>query len=109
MFHHYILILKGYCGSCVAFATTALIETCFKKVTGVFGDYSEQHLVDCAYDNVWASGCRGATLDAYAKWAKSTDGLLSEKDYPYLGKNTDYTCPKDIGRLHFRYQSLTFG
>ena len=27
---------QGYCGSCVAFATTALIETCFKKVTGIF-------------------------------------------------------------------------
>merc|ERR1712110_1189706 len=37
------------CGSCVAFANMAAIETCFKKATGVFGDYSEQQLVDCGY------------------------------------------------------------
>ena len=29
------------CGSCVAFSTVAAIETCFKKLTGVFGDYSD--------------------------------------------------------------------
>jgi len=88
---------QGSCGSCAAFATTAMIETCFKKATGVFGDYSEQHLVDCAYhDDVGAFGCNGAYSNAYAKWAKSADGLLNEQDYPYQGKNTDYTCPKDI-------------
>ena len=38
---------QGSCGSCVAFATMALVETCFKKEVGTFGDYSEQHFVDC--------------------------------------------------------------
>merc|ERR1712241_850267 len=38
---------QGGCGSCVAFATVALVETCFKKTVGTFGDYSEQHFVDC--------------------------------------------------------------
>ena len=28
-------------GSCVAFANMAAIETCFKKKTGVFGEFSE--------------------------------------------------------------------
>ena len=28
-------------GSCVAFANLAAIETCFKKKTGVFGEFSE--------------------------------------------------------------------
>lgn len=37
------------CGSCVAFSNMALVETCFKKVTGVFGDYAEQQFVDCGY------------------------------------------------------------
>merc|ERR1711863_257771 len=41
---------QGSCGSCVAFATMALVETCFKKAVGSFGDYSEQHFVDCAFD-----------------------------------------------------------
>jgi len=84
---------QGYCGSCVAFATTALIETCFKKVTGEFGDYSEQLLVDCAYDyrdswnNKLANGCKGAAGHGYAKWLVDTKPKLSsEKAYPY----TDY-------------------
>ena len=38
---------QGGCGSSVAFATMALVETCFKKEVGTFGDYSEQHFVDC--------------------------------------------------------------
>ena len=60
-------------GSCVAFANMAAIETCFKKKTGVFGefsetfagyknhettepgDYSEQQLVDCGYQKNGAS------------------------------------------------------
>merc|ERR1719167_1127094 len=62
-------LLKGFvspvknqysCGSCVAFASTAAIETCFKKKVGVFGDYSEQLLVDCAYKQHGAYGCAGA-------------------------------------------------
>merc|ERR1712241_520258 len=40
---------QGNCGSCAAFATMALVETCFKKVVGVFGDCSEQHFLDCGY------------------------------------------------------------
>ena len=48
------------CGSCVAFATIAVVETCFKKITGVFGDYSEQELVDCGYRKNMAMGCHGA-------------------------------------------------
>merc|ERR1712200_73360 len=33
------------CGSCVAFSSMATVETCFRKVTGVFGDYAEQQMV----------------------------------------------------------------
>ena len=33
------------CGSCVAFATIGILETCFKRTVGIFGDYSEQHLL----------------------------------------------------------------
>ena len=38
----------------------ALVETCFKKVTGKFGDYSEQQFVDCGYGQYGANGCNGA-------------------------------------------------
>jgi len=75
---------QGQCGSCVAFATMALVETCFKKTVGKFGDYSEQHLVDCAYDNEHVGGCKGASLHGYAKFLKEKEPKLAhETTYPY--------------------------
>jgi len=75
------------CGSCVAFSNMALVETCFKRVTGVFGDYSEQQFVDCGYGQNGANGCDGAAPHAYVKWSKdSAMGLVHESTYPY--KNT---------------------
>ena len=54
-------------GSCVAYASMAAIETCFKKKTGVFGDYSEQQMVDCGYAGKYGAGCGGAPVEAYGK------------------------------------------
>lgn len=66
-------------GSCVAFANMAAIETCFHKITGVFGDYSEQQMVDCGYDGDTANGCNGASPHAYIKWAaESKPDLTAE-------------------------------
>merc|ERR1711970_858462 len=62
---------QGYCGSCAAFATTAAVETCFKKAIGQFGDYSEQHMLDCAYDGRDVNGCNGAKYWGYARWLKT--------------------------------------
>ena len=36
----------------------AAIEVCFKKLTGSAGDYSEQQLVDCGYQQNGANGIR---------------------------------------------------
>merc|ERR1712215_461769 len=59
---------QGGCGSCTAFATMAVVETCFKKAIGKGGDYSEQHLLDCSYGapDVW--DYEGAYLWGYANW-----------------------------------------
>ena len=82
------------CGSCVAFSTMAAIETCFKKQTGVFGDYSEQQLIDCGYGENGAAGCEGAGLSSYLKLIKNTDlELTHENTYPYLNRNPKLTCP----------------
>ena len=61
------LYSQKQCGSCVAFSNMALVETCFKKVTGKFGDYSEQQFVDCGYGQYGANGCNGAAPHAYVK------------------------------------------
>merc|ERR1712154_440935 len=66
------------CGSCVAFSNMAAIEVCFKKLTGSAGDYSEQQLVDCGYQQNGANGCNGA-------WT-----------YSYLNKEPKLTCPSGL-------------
>merc|ERR1719411_513139 len=82
---------QGSCGSCVAFAIMALVETCFKKAVGTFGDYSEQHFVDCAFDGDMVNGCNGAAPHGYAKWLKEKKPKLAhETTYPY--KATKQTC-----------------
>ena len=61
----------------------ATIETCFKKKTGVFGDYSEQQMVDCGYDGESGNGCNGAAPHAYIKWAHTSKAdLLAEVGEP---------------------------
>jgi len=85
------------CASCGAFSTVALIETCFKKVTGIFGDYSEQQLVDCAVGYHKARGCKGARTYSYARWAVENHwNLTDEISYPYLNDRPKYTCPENI-------------
>ena len=83
------------CGSCAAFTTIALIETCMKRVSKEFGDYSEQHVMDCGYDGLRNKGCEGAPLDGYLKWiSEKNPKFASEKDYPYTASlgacRTDY-------------------
>ena len=82
------------CGSCVAFSTVAAVETCFRKLTGVFGDYSEQQLVDCGYGQYRGNGCDGAALTSYLNLIKNTElELTHENTYPYLNRNPKLTCP----------------
>ncbi len=52
------------CGSCAAFAATAIHEVCLRKSgTPSDGlDLSEQQVVDCAYDGEGADGCKGAYI-----------------------------------------------
>ena len=77
----------------------ALVETCFSRLTGQFGDYSEQQLIDCGYGQNGGAGCEGAPPHAYVKWAAEHAelGLLHESDYPYANTQPTYTCPADLG------------
>jgi len=85
------------CGSCVAFASTAAIETCFAKKVRVFGDYSEQQVVDCGYGQNGANGCDGAAPHAYLKWADDNKiRLAHESQYPYKNTETNYQCPNNL-------------
>ena len=85
------------CGSCVAFASMAAIETCFNRVTGVFGDYAEQQFLDGAYGYGDAHGCNGAATHDYLKWAAMINplrnkgsGLPHENQRPYANTEPSY-------------------
>ena len=101
----------------MAFASMATVETCFKKKTGVFGDYSEQQMVDCGYDGESGNGCNGAAPHAYIQWAHTSKAdLLAEVDksglpsvaksnyihlpsqttYPYANTKPTLTCPTGL-------------
>ena len=95
---------QGHCGSCVAFATVANVETCFKKVTGVFGDYSEQQMLDCAYEykkkrakkqKYETLACRGSAFHSYTDWLADKEVQpASEEEYPYTASKGE--CPKPM-------------
>ena len=89
------------CDASVAFATMAVIETCFRRETGRSGDYSEQELIDCAYEEQdGANGCEPTDgLTVYLDWAVSKDlAPASEEQYPYLYGNPALFCPPDLDR-----------
>ena len=73
----------------------AAIETCFKKTSGGdFGDFSEQQLVDCGYQQNGANGCNGAPSYSYIQYvADSSMELTHESTYPYLNTAPTLTCP----------------
>jgi len=92
---------QGQCGSCAAFATIAVIDTCYWQQTGVmYDDLSEQHILDCTnghyyYDNqgAWgAFGCDGAWPPAHFDWLVNNNKGRTEKEscYPYTA--SDGSC-----------------
>jgi len=99
---------QGACGSCAAFAATALHETCMIKAGAPFVglDLSEQFLVDCAYQtamqmdplNPMVNGCKGAQPHAYSLWFQWAGGISAhEGDYPYLNEAPLLHCDKAWG------------
>jgi len=107
---------QGTCGSCAAFASVGLFETSLAKATGVKADLSEQYLVDCAFDGVFALGCQGATPDIYPKWFAANGGEAPLEDtYPYLNESPKLNCDsaKDLtkytasgGKKVIKYEAL---
>jgi len=83
------------CGSCAAFAVIAVVESCFKEITGKFVKYSEQELLDCSETG---GSCKGGNPQNYLHWlAKKHTAVAREQDYPYDSKNWEndkrkYAC-----------------
>lgn len=85
---------QGNCGSCVAFATTAVLESNLLKAGASKDnlDISDQHLVDCGYGK-YASGCNGAAGHGYAAfYNEAGKEMVHESKYPYVMKENNYKC-----------------
>lgn len=77
---------QGKCGSCWAFATTAVIESYVALETGELFDLSPQQIVSCAPNPEecgGTGGCYGATVNVGIDYLTSTSGLSSQWTNPY--------------------------
>ena len=98
---------QGDCGSCWTFSTTGVLESAHSIDTGNLVKLSEQMLMDCARNESNYS-CEGGEI----YWAYQylyTHKIMTEEDYPYLGKDED-TCQYDESKGLFeveRYYSAS--
>lgn len=94
---------QGYCGSCWAFSAVGNMESLnaiHNKLSHV-QEFSEQQLVDC--DSV-DLGCNGGEMQSAFQYVVQ-NGLESEQDYPYLGR--DGRCQAQGSRVALRISSFS--
>eukprot|EP00128_Syssomonas_multiformis_P016501 Colp12_sorted_trinity150504_noHs@2815 len=87
---------QGRCGSCWAFASTAVIESHVAKHTGLLFDLSVQQVTSCAPNPRQCGGsgkCQGSTSQLAFDYVAASNGLLSEYQYSYSSYyGTEYEC-----------------
>ncbi len=94
---------QGRCGSCWAFASTAVIESHVALATGKLFDLSPQQIAACAPnpDNCGGSGnCAGATAELAFDYVAGSSGILEEFQYPYTsyyGVESECAVPTQSG------------
>lgn len=74
---------QGKCGSCWSFSTIGALESFIDIHNGIKTELSEQELVDCSKKN---HGCNGGWMHLAYQYILDNNGVLTSKEYPYLGK-----------------------
>jgi cathepsin L len=77
---------QGSCGSCWAFASTAVIESHLAISTGKLFDLSTQQIATCTPNPNQCGGqgnCAGATAELAFEYMTNSAGLYDEFQYPY--------------------------
>jgi hypothetical protein len=77
-------VKKQSCGTCWAFSTTGAIEGQL-GIQGHLTSLSEQELASCYKKN----GCNGGYPGDAMQWIANNNGIVSEKEYPFVGKVPD--------------------
>jgi len=90
---------QGHCGSCWAFASTAVVESHVAKNTGLLFDLSVQQMAMCAPNPDacgGTGGCAGSTAELAFEYVTGSAGLYQEYQYgyaSYFGRDIACTLP----------------
>ncbi len=83
--------LLYFAGACWSFSATGAIEGINKIFSGSLVSLSEQELVDC--DKSYNNGCEGGLMDYAFQFVINNNGIDTEEDYAYLGR--ERSCNKE--------------
>ncbi|KAG6448277.1 hypothetical protein O3G_MSEX005414, partial [Manduca sexta] len=88
---------QWHCGACYAFAVTHAMQAQLYKIHGNVGELSPQQIVDCSFKD-GNMGCDGGSLRGALRYA-AREGLIMEKQYPYVGKRGSCKYRRDLVRV----------
>lgn len=87
---------QGHCGSCWAFAASAVLESHVAKNSGLLYELSPQQISSCTQNPDecgGTGGCYGATFELAFDYVAGSDGMYQEFQYPYNSYyGDDYPC-----------------
>jgi cathepsin L len=93
---------QGHCGSCWAFATTAVIESHVALSSGLLFDLSVEQMAMCAPNPEscgGTGGCEGSTAELAFEYVAGSGGLLEEFQYSYTSYyGEDFECAMPAGQ-----------
>ncbi|KAI8469275.1 MAG: cysteine endopeptidase [Monoraphidium minutum] len=76
---------QAQCGSCWAFSATGSLEGAWFTATGQSRSFSEQQLIDCAWDE-GGHGCDGGDVRSAFDYVTAAGGIATTAAYPYRGQ-----------------------